>query len=61
MRSPGINPEKFDLYWWLENLSRQEQYISDGNADTVAIPEGMEEYINKEALGQKELIVYSLE
>ena len=58
VRSPGINPEKFDLYWWLENLSRQEQYISDGNAKKITIPKDKIDLIDSEKLGDKELIMY---
>ncbi|MGI6112758.1 MAG: polysaccharide deacetylase family protein [Mahellales bacterium] len=63
VRASQTNTEGVGMYDWLEYFDNNpgKRYISDGNADTVAIPEGMEEYINKEALGQKELIVYSLE
>jgi len=31
VRASGINPVDCDLAWWLKNLSREEQYISDGD------------------------------
>ncbi|NMB97249.1 MAG: polysaccharide deacetylase family protein [Clostridiaceae bacterium] len=58
VRSPGINPEKFDLNWWIENLSREEQYISDGNAKKVTIPKDKIDSIDTESLEDKELVTY---
>jgi len=58
VRSPGINPERFDLYWWLENLSRGEQYISDGNANKITIPKAKIDLIDMEKLGNKKLVTY---
>lgn len=34
------------------------RYISDGNPATVAVPKKLEERVNKETLGDKELILY---
>ncbi|NLC69115.1 MAG: polysaccharide deacetylase family protein [Clostridiaceae bacterium] len=58
VRSPGINPEKFDLYWWLENISRDDEYISDGNPDTITVPRGSEENITMDRSNGRELVVY---
>jgi len=58
VRATGIVPVECDLQWWLERLSRSEQYVSDGNPDTVTVPEHRLDSIDKERLGNKKLIVY---
>jgi hypothetical protein len=45
VRSPGIIPVNQDLTWWLENMKRENQYVSDGNPDTVTVPESYAEQI----------------
>ncbi|WP_265444108.1 polysaccharide deacetylase family protein [Acetivibrio straminisolvens] len=58
VRASGINPVECDLAWWIKNLSRGEQYVSDGNPDTITVPAGKEDKIDKDKLKDKELIVY---
>lgn len=58
VRSSGINPVDCDLEWWLGNLSRAEQYVSDGNPDTITIPKSREDSLDKERLKGRELIIY---
>lgn len=58
VRSSGIDPVDQDLGWWLSNMKRDNQYISDGNPDTVAIPESYLEHVNKDMLGGKTLLTY---
>jgi hypothetical protein len=58
VRASGIEPEDMDLAWWLNNLSREEQYISDGNPNTITIPQEKEERINKDRLEGRDLILY---
>ncbi|HOJ12282.1 MAG TPA: polysaccharide deacetylase family protein [Clostridiales bacterium] len=58
VRSPGINPVKFDLNWWLENLLKEDEYMSDGNPDTITIPESKADSIDTANLKGKKLIVY---
>jgi peptidoglycan/xylan/chitin deacetylase (PgdA/CDA1 family) len=58
VRAPGINPEKFDLNWWIENISREEEYISDGNENKITVPEEKIDSIDMEKLGDKELVTY---
>jgi hypothetical protein len=58
VRASGIEPVDADLAWWLKNLSRNEQYVSDGNPDTVTIPKEKEQEIDKEKLKGKKLVVY---
>lgn len=36
--SKGMKPEEGDLDWWLERMTLEEQYVSDGNPDAVTVP-----------------------
>lgn len=58
VRASGINPVDADLAWWLKNLSREEQYVSDGNPDTVTVPERLAENVDLDKLNGKEFITY---
>jgi hypothetical protein len=58
VRASGIKPVDADLAWWLKQLSKSEQYISDGNPDTVTVPKDKEEAVDKNKLNNKKLIVY---
>jgi hypothetical protein len=58
VRAPGIEPVDCDLDWWLERLSREEQYVSDGDPDTVVVPENAVSAVDPEKLGDKKLITY---
>lgn len=58
VRSSGIEPVDQDLEWWLNSMSRERQYISDGNPDTVSVPKSQEEFVNKEKIGGRELVIY---
>ncbi len=58
VRSTGIRPVQCDLDWWLKNMSKKEQYVSDGNPGTVTVPKEKEENVDKSRLGEKKLVVY---
>jgi len=58
VRASGINPVEADLAWWIDNLSREGQYISDGNPDTVTVPKSKEENVDNDKLQGKTLVVY---
>jgi peptidoglycan/xylan/chitin deacetylase (PgdA/CDA1 family) len=58
VRYTGMKAEDCDLNYWLKNLSRSEQYVSDGNPDTITIPKAKEEIIDKSKLGNRKLITY---
>lgn len=51
------------MYYWMDYFDKnpRERYISDGNPDTVAVPRGMENRVDENRLGDKELIIYDLE
>lgn len=58
VRASGIVPVDCDLGWWLKQLSREEQYISDGNPETISIPKEKESAVDIERLGNKKLVIY---
>jgi len=58
VRASGIEPVDADLAWWLNKLTREQQYISDGNPDTITIPKEKETEIDDGKLNGKELVVY---
>jgi hypothetical protein len=58
VRASGITPVDADLAWWLDSLKRDKQYISDGNAANVTIPESYSEYIDQARLGGRTLVKY---
>lgn len=58
VRSSGITPVDSDLAWWLANMKRDKQYVSDGNPATVAVPEASAEYVDQARLNGRELISY---
>ena len=58
VRASGIEPVDADLAWWLEKLSRDEQYVSDGDPATITVPKSREENIDKARLNNKQLVIY---
>jgi hypothetical protein len=58
VRASGIIPVDMDLAWWLKNLSREEQYISDGDPNTITIPKEKEHLIDKERLNGRTFRTY---
>jgi len=58
VRASGIVPVDADLAWWLQKLSRGEQYVSDGNPDTITVPGAKEDVVDKDRLNGRQLVVY---
>ena len=58
VRASGITPVDADLAWWLDNLKLEHQYVSDGNAATVAVPEISAEYVDQSRLNGRQLVTY---
>lgn len=58
VRSSGLDPVDYDLAWWLKKLTREQQYISDGNPDTVTVPKAKEGEVDPAKLQGKKLITY---
>jgi hypothetical protein len=58
VRSSGITPVDADLGWWLDNMKRDNQYVSDGDPSTVTVPESYAEYVDPARLGSQTLVKY---
>lgn len=58
VRASGIVPVDTDLGWWLSKLSKDEQYVSDGDPRTVTVPEKMAKYVDEARLKGRNLKVY---
>lgn len=58
VRASGIKPVQADLAWWLDNLSRDTQYVSDGDPGTVVVPKDKEGNVDTKKLNGKKLITY---
>lgn len=58
VRASGIVPVEADLAWWLKKLTREEQYVSDGNPDTVTVPKSRESVVDTAKLNGRKLIIY---
>ena len=58
VRASGLKKVEMDLSWWLDNISRSQEYVSDGNPDTITVPEEKKDEIDVSKLGNKKLITY---
>jgi len=58
IRAQGKIQENYDLTFWLPKMTRDRVYISDGDPDTVVVPEGVESKIDMSKLNGKKLITY---
>ncbi len=60
VRASEMNTAGTGIYDWLQTFDKkpERRYISDGNPDTVAIPENEKENIDMKRLGDKKLLVY---
>lgn len=61
VRASEMNTAGTGIYDWLESFENkpEKRYISDGNPDTVAIPESEKENVDMNKLGDKELLIYN--
>lgn len=58
VRSSGIKPVECDLEWWIKNMSKGEQYISDGNPNTITVPKTKTDDVDSQKLKDKKLVTY---
>ncbi|WP_024831656.1 polysaccharide deacetylase family protein [Ruminiclostridium josui] len=59
VRSTGQEKVECDLAWWLDTMAKgSSQYISDGNKDTVVVPESKKQNVDTAKLNGKQLITY---
>lgn len=63
VRASEMNTAGTGIYDWLEYFDKkpEKRYISDGNPNTVAIPESEKENVDQAKLNGKQLIIYSAE
>lgn len=61
VRASEMKTEGVGLYDWLRYFEKkpEKRYISDGNPDTVAIPESEKENVDSSKLNGKELVIYN--
>jgi hypothetical protein len=60
VRGSEMKTEGTGIYDWLKYFEKkpEKRYISDGNPDTVAIPESEKENVDLNKLNGKELVMY---
>ena len=58
IRAQGKVQEDFDLTYWLPKMTNARMYISDGDPNTVVVPETMAAKIDTEKLNGKKFITY---
>ena len=59
VRATGIEKVECDLDWWLKELEGgSSQYVSDGNANTITVPEAKKEKVDIERIKDKQVITY---
>lgn len=58
VRASGILPVDSDLAWWLKELKRDKQFVSDGDPSTVTVPKGKETLLDTQKLQGRRLIIY---
>lgn len=58
VRASGIVPVEADLTWWLKEMKRDKQFVSDGDPATVTVPKGIEVFLDVDKLQGKKLSVY---
>lgn len=59
-KMPRVQASTKELSKWLKYFQEhpEERYISDGNPITIAVPKAMEELLDMETIGQKQLITW---
>ncbi len=58
VRASGIKLVDCDLTWWLSKSSRNDQYVSDGNPNTITVPKAKESLVDTTKLKDKKLVTY---
>lgn len=57
IRGTGFKEDNCDFEWWLKN-ERQPVYVSDGDPDTITVPESYVSLVDESKLGDNQLRVY---
>ncbi|HYE82551.1 MAG TPA: polysaccharide deacetylase family protein [Clostridia bacterium] len=61
VRASEMNTAGTGIYDWLAHFDKkpEKRYVSDGNPDTVAIPESEKDNVDQSRLNGKELVIYN--
>lgn len=59
IRASEMNTEDVGMYDWLERLADnpQRRYVSDGNHETITIPQSRQDALDKSRTGNREIII----
>ena len=59
VRATGITKVECDLAWWLDALSKgNSQYVSDGDANSITVPQQKKQNVDMAKLNGKQLVTY---
>ncbi len=58
IRMQGMEPVIQDLTWWLPKMTPERMFVSDGDPDTIVVPEDRKDRVNESSLNGKTLILY---
>lgn len=58
VRASGIVPVEADLAWWLKEMKRDKQFVSDGDPAAVTVPKGRETLLDTQKLQGRRLVIY---
>ncbi len=63
VRADGLEPVDCDMSDWMLNklTTKKGQYISDGDPQTVTVPESLKSKLDEEAVADKKIITYNLD
>ncbi len=58
VRASGIVPVEADLAWWLKEMKRDKQFVSDGDPAAVTVPKDKESLLDVQKLQGRRLVTY---
>lgn len=58
VRASGIVPVEADLAWWLKEMKRDKQFVSDGDPAAVTVPKDKESLLDAQKLQGRRLVTY---
>lgn len=58
IRMQGIEPVAQDLTWWLPKMTADRMFVSDGDPNTIVVPESRKDRVDESRLNGKILITY---
>lgn len=58
IRAQGMETDIQDLTWWLPKMTSDRMFVSDGDPNTIVVPENRQDRVDPSKLGGKTLITY---